>query len=107
MRTDRMFHSDAQTFLVHLFGRGLDDQRYVVETCRCQADGQIRPDPAEPSQTKDRRRQCRKIVSRKTVREMQPERDQIIVCTGVKLAGSGIQLYGAYATGLFAARFAR
>ena len=32
MRTGRTFHSAAQTFLMHLFGRGLDDQRYVVET---------------------------------------------------------------------------
>ena len=31
MRTGRMFHRDAQTFLVHLFGRGLEDTRYVVE----------------------------------------------------------------------------
>ena len=107
MRIGRAFHRNAQTFLVHLFEGGLDDERYVVETYRCQADGQIRPVPAEQPGTKDRRRPRRKIVSRKTVREMRPERDEIIVCTGVKLAGSGIQLYGLQATGLFAARHAR
>ncbi len=107
MRIGRTFHRDAQTFLVHLFGRGLDDERYVVETYRCQANGQIRPVPAEQSGTKGRRRPRRKIVSRETVREIRPERDEIIVCTGVKLTGSGIQLYGEQATGLFAGRFAR
>ena len=107
MRTGRAFHRDAQTFLVHLFDRGLDDDRYVVETYRCQADGQIRPVPAGQTGTKGGRRPRRSIMSRKAVREMRPEGDEIIVCTGVKLAGSGIQLYGLHATGLFAARYAR
>ena len=43
MRTGRMFHRDAQTFLVHLFGRGLDDERYLVETYRSLPSGEIRP----------------------------------------------------------------
>ena len=43
MRTGRMFHRDAQTFLVHLFGQGLEDSRYVVETYRSCPDGQIEP----------------------------------------------------------------
>ena len=30
MRIARMFHRDAQTFLVHEFERGLDDDRYVT-----------------------------------------------------------------------------
>ena len=107
MRTGRMFHRDAQTFLIHLFGQGLDDERYVVETYRSLPSGEIRPVEAGQPKTKGRRRPRRKIVSRKAVREMRPERDEIIVCTGVKLAGSGIQLYGWQATGLFAARNAR
>ena len=43
MRIGRTFHRDAQTFLVHLFGRGLDDERYVVETYRSLPSGEIRP----------------------------------------------------------------
>ena len=107
MRTGRIFHRDAQTFLVHLFGRGLDDERYVVETYHSLASGEIRPVETGQPGTKGRRRPRRKIVSRKAVREMRPERDEIIVCTGVKLASSGVQLYGWQATGLVAARYAR
>lgn len=41
------------------------------------------------------------MVSRKAVREMRPERDEIIVCTGVKPAQSGVQRFGhTQATGL-------
>ena len=107
MRTGQTFHRDAQTFLVHLFGRGLDDERYVVETYRSLPSGEIRPVDAGQPKTKGRRGPQRQIVSRKTVRELWPERDEIIVCTGVKLAGSGIQLYGLQASGLFAGRYAR
>ena len=94
MRTGRMFHRDAQTFLVHLFGRGLDDERYVVEKYRSHPNGEIEPIQAEQPRTKGRRRPRRKIVSRRAVREMRPERDEIIVCTGVNLARSGVQMWG-------------
>ena len=107
MRIGRMFHRDAQTFLVHLFGRGLDDDRYVVGRYRSLADGQIRPVQAERPKTKARGRPRRTIVSASAVKQMRPERDEIIVCTGVNLAGSGIQYWGVRATGLFAARNAR
>ena len=107
MRIGRTFHRNAQTFLVHLFGRGLDDERYVVETYRSLPSGEIRPVEAGQLKTKGRRRARRKIVSRKAVQEMRPERDEIIVCTGVKLTGSGIQLYGLAASGLGTVRNAR
>ena len=107
MRTGRTFHRDAQTFLVHLFGRGLDDERYVVEKYRSLPDGEIRPIQAEQAKTKGRRKPRRKIVSRRAVREMRPERDEIIVCTGVRLARSGVQMWGIAASGLHAARNAR
>ena len=107
MHTGRMFRRDAQTFLIHLFGRGLEDDRYVIERYKSLASGEIRPVNAEQPRTKGRCRPRRKIVSRKAVRELRPERDEIIVCTGVKLARSGIQLYGLQATGLAAARHAR
>ena len=94
MQTGRTFHRDAQTFLVHLFGRGLDDERYVVETYRSLPSGEIRPVEAGQPKTKGRRRPRRKIVSRKAVREMRPQRDEIIVCTGVTLARSGVQIWG-------------
>ena len=107
MRIGRTFHRDAQTFLVHVFGRGLDDDRYVVERYRSLADGEIRPVQVEQPKTKGRRKPRRTIASVSTVKRMRPERNEIIVCTGMKLAGSGIQYWGEAATGLFAARNAR
>ncbi len=107
MRTGRMFHRDAQTFLVHLFGRGLEDERYVVEKYRSHPNGEIEPVRAEQPRTKGRRRPRRKIVSRRAVRELRPERDEIIVCTGVTLARSGVQMWGVQATGLLTTRYAR
>ena len=52
MRTSRMFHRDAQTCLVHLFGRGLDDERYVVEKYRSHPNGEIEPIQAKQPRTK-------------------------------------------------------
>ena len=49
-------------------------------------------------------KQPRQIMSLGAVQRMRPERDEIIVCTGVKIAGSGIQYWGSAATGLFAER---
>ena len=103
-----MFHRDAQTFLVHVFGRGLDDERYVIEKYRSLPGGEIRPiQAAEQPKAKGRRKPRRKIVSRRAVREMRPERDEIIVCTGLTLARSGVQIWGVQATGLLTARYAR
>ena len=107
MRTGRMFHRDAQTFLVHLFGQGLEDSRYVVEKYRSHSNGQIEPVQAEQPGAKGRRKQRRTIASLAAVRKMRPAPNEIIVCTGVKLEGSGMQLYGWQATGLVAARYAR
>ena len=36
----------ADTFLVHFFGGGLADERYVVERFKAHVDGDIRPWPA-------------------------------------------------------------
>ena len=83
---------EAQTFLTHLFGLGLEDERYAVERFRSADDGEIRPLPAGGRGT----------ASRRTVRKMRPARDEIIVCTGLRLKTSGIQYWGAFATGLFA-----
>ncbi len=46
----------ADTFLVHFFGGGLADERYVVERFKAHADGDIRPWPGEaPAKGKGRR----------------------------------------------------
>ena len=107
MRIGSAHRANTETFLVHIFGRGLDDERYVVEKYRTLADGRIRPVPPEQENAKGRRGRRRMIASLSAVREMRPERDEIIVCTAVKLAGSGVQYYGSAACGLFIARNAR
>ncbi len=47
MHTANAPGGNARTFLTHMFGSGLDDNRYVVERFRSQADGDIRPLGAE------------------------------------------------------------
>ena len=87
---------EASTFLTHLFGRGLEDERYAVERFRSADDGEIRPLPAGGRGTRHA------TASRRAVRKMRPARDEIIVCTGIRLKTSGIQYWGGQATGLFA-----
>ena len=107
MRIGRMFHRNAQTYLVHVFGRGLEGDRYVIEKYRSDSDGQIHPVEPEQPRATGRRRRRRIVASAAAVRKMRPERDEIIVCTALDLKASGIQLYGLRATGLAAARHAR
>ena len=44
----------THTFLTHLFGRGLDDDRYVIERFQSKADGEIRPRGRNGSSKKGR-----------------------------------------------------
>ena len=108
MRIGGMLHRNAETYLVHLFGRGLDGERYLVERFRSRPDGQIHPvEPEQPKAKKGRRRPRRTIVSAGAVRKLRPERDEIIVCTALDLKASGVQIWGASAMGILAARHAR
>ena len=87
MPTVQTHPGNASTFLTHLFGQGLDDDRYVVERFRSMADGDIRP--LRAGGPRDQR-----VVSRQTVRKMRPARDEIIVATGINLRNSGVQYWG-------------
>ena len=81
----------ANTFLTHLFGQGLADERYEVRRYKSSGGGEIRPLPAVD---KCGRKSKRVTASRRAVREMRPARDELIVCTGLKVPGSGLQLWG-------------
>ena len=94
--------ASSRTFLIHMFGRGLDDNRYVVERYKSTFDGEIVRWPCKGKSKTGK--QPRQVMSLGSVQRMRPERDEIIVCTGVKIAGSGIQYWGSRATGLFAER---
>ena len=76
---------NTETFLVHIFGRGLEDDRYVVERFRSAADGAITPvpTPAPPARGKKRRRPRHTVTSLSNVKQMRPARDEVIVCTAV------------------------
>ncbi|MDE0617549.1 MAG: hypothetical protein OXH87_08165 [Rhodospirillaceae bacterium] len=89
----------AQTYLVHIFGRGLDGERYAVECFRSRPDGQIHPVEAGQPETKGRRPK-RMIVSAAEVGRFRPERDEIIVCTALDLKASGLQFWGLTVAGL-------
>ena len=86
MQTVKALRAGAQTFLTHVFGRGLDDERYTVERFRTTVDGEIQARPGE----------TRKAVSLRTVRRLRPERNEIVVCTGASIDG-GVQYWGTYA----------
>ena len=103
MQTTRTLHGNASTYLIHMFGSGLEDDRYVVERFKSMTNGDIRPQSAEGSAKKGRRKARRTTVSLKAVKEMQPRRDEIIICTGVTIKG-GIQYWGGLATGMFVER---
>ncbi len=104
----RPSHRNAHTFLVHVFGRGLDGERYVVERFRSRPDGQIHPVGAEqPRAKKGGRKPRRTVVSAGEVTKMRPERDEIIICTALNLKASGVQLWGCAASGIAAMRHAR
>ena len=95
---------NSRTILTHLFGRGLEDDRYVVERFLSMADGEIRRRPGgAPVMKKGRRKAKGEIVSLKAVRAMRPARNEIIVCTGMRIQG-GVQYWGDLATGLFVER---
>ena len=46
---------DSRTFFTHLFGRGLEDERYTVERFKLMDDRDIRPLPARGRTAKGRR----------------------------------------------------
>ena len=94
---------NTETFLVHIFGRGLEDDRYVVERFRSAADGEITPVPTPAPAPRGRKRRARHTVtSLSNVKQMRPARDEIIVCTAVNLEDSGIQLWGEFSCGFLA-----
>ena len=107
MRIGRSSHRNAHTFLVHVFGHGLDGERYVVERFRSRPDGQIHPIQPEQPRAGGRRKPRRTIVSASAVKKMRPERDEIIICTALNLKGSGVQMWGIAASGLSTIRYAR
>ena len=94
----------AATFLIHYFGDGLDgDDRFVVERFEAHIDGDIRPVEAGTAKARDRRKAKRIVVSREEAEAMQPDRTEIIICTGLKTRG-GKQARGITAAGLFCDR---
>ena len=93
----------AETFLIHFFGTGLADDRYVVEKFRALACGDIVPAPAEALAAKGGRKVKRTVVSRKEAEAMRPGRTEIIICTGLTTRG-GRQAWGIIAAGLFCDR---
>ena len=108
MRIRRPSRRNAHTFLIHVFGRGLDGERYVIERFRSRPDGRIDPvEPEQPKAKKGGRRARRTIVSAGEIRKIRPERDEIVICTALDLKASGVQLWGCAASGLGAMPHAR
>ena len=97
MQTIKLPRTNAHTFLTHMFGRGLDDDRFRVERFQSMSDGEIRPRRCNGPSKKGRGKASREIVSLRTVQKIRPARDEIIICTGVHCATAGVQYWGEYA----------
>ena len=82
------FRPGANSFLVHVFGRGLQDEHYVVERYRSTMDG-IRRLPGGKGHPL--------TLSLETVRELRPARNEILICKGQKSEDSGVQYWGSSA----------
>ena len=88
----------ASTFLTHLFGSGLADERYVVERFKALACGDIRRVAGEEPATAKKGKRATATLNE--VKELRPARTEIIVCTGLRTRG-GQQLWGDIATSMF------
>ena len=95
---------DARTFLTHFIGGGLEDDRYVVETYRSLANGEIVPVRTGATKPKGRCKARVTVLPLKAVKSLRPARDEIIIATGVKLRHCGVQLWGWRSLGIFADR---
>ena len=93
----------ADTFLVHFFGGGLADDRYIVERFKARADGDIVPVLAEAPRANARPKGRRITATLKAVKAMRPACTEIIICTGLRTRG-GQQLWGSVALGMFCDR---
>ena len=93
----------ADTFLVHFFGGGLADERYVVERFKAHADGDIRPWPGEAPAKGKGRRAKRVTATLRAVKEMRPPAPR---SSSVRdfAPGGGQQLWGVYAAGILCDR---
>ena len=100
MHTLQASCGDARTYLTHLFGSGLEDDRYVVERFKAMVDGNIRRIDPEAPRNRRRRKAGPVTASLSSVKAMRPARTEIIVCTGLRTRG-GVQMWGDVATGLF------
>ena len=90
MQTVNALRGNARAFLTHMFGPGLDDDPYLVERFQSMADGKIRRRLSDELSTKGRHKTKRAIVSLQAVQKLRPARDEIIVCTGIRIKG-GVQ----------------
>ena len=95
---------DARTWLTHFVGGGLDDDRYVVETFRSLASGEIIPVEAGGTRPRGRRKARGRILTLKAVEKLRPARDEIIIATGIRLRHCGVQYWGYRALGIFTER---
>lgn len=95
---------NAGIFLTHFVGGGLDDERYVIQRFVSRANGDIVPAHAGESGRKGRHQARDAIVPLKALEKMHPAKDEIIIATGVKRRGTGVQYWSYRALGIFTDR---
>ena len=100
MQTVKAFRGNARTFLTHMFGRGLDDDRYVIERFLSKADGEIRPRRRNGALKKSRGNTSSEIVSLSTVKRSGPSATRSLSAP-VSPSSVVFNIGGDRATGLF------
>ena len=68
MQAAQALSGNTTTFLTHIFGDGLADDRYVVQRYKSMVDGDIRPVAAEAPKGKGRRKAKPTVMSLKAVK---------------------------------------
>ena len=87
-----------ETFLMHVTGDGLPDDRFAVLFFQSRADGDIVPVHPEGSTGKGKPRPS--IMTLEKVRALRPGRDGIIIATGIDDRECRLQAWGIRASGI-------
>ena len=84
---------DVRTWLIHLVGDGLHDDRFIVEIFRLLPNGDVVPVQPEGIACNGRCGARGRILTLVVVEKLRPVRDQIIIATRVTRRDRGVQLW--------------
>ena len=86
------------TFLMHVTGDGLPEDRFAVQFFQSKANGDIVP--VHPEETPGKGKPRPSIMTLEKVRALRPGRDGIIIATGIDDRKCRLQAWGIRASGI-------